>query len=130
MEILLDARCAGVENVDSILKGSDYVASNQVIDLIVEAMKTLMIEQFLEESKDIDFIFLEEVLAHPKDRNSWTKANETIRKDIKEQFTELIENRSTENCNFKFWSFFTDELYPVKRDMTQSFRYLKFIASP
>ena len=81
-----------------------------------------MVEEFLEESKETDITFLKEVIAHPKEKSYWTEANETFWKDIKELFTEFVKKRSAENCNFKFWSFFTDELYPVKRDMTQSFR--------
>ena len=73
-EILVDARITGIGNVNSVLKGSDYVTSGRVIDLVAEAMTTLMIEQFLEENNDVDFQHIEEVLIHTEDQNYWAHA--------------------------------------------------------
>lgn len=38
------------------------------------------------------------------------------------EFKKFVENNSLKSENFKYWSFFLDELYPILRDLTQSFR--------
>ena len=127
-EVLMDARAVGVENVDRVFGVKDYATSKNMLEIIADSFSSLLLKAYLADSEMASVTAenlnsLKLILDNPSYQKNWVhlQTSEELEELLK-GFNEFLSRRSEENANIKFWSFFTQHLYPIARDKTQAHR--------
>ena len=99
-----------------------------MLEIIADSFSSLLLKVYLADSemayvKAENLNSLKLVLDNPSYQKNWIhlQTSEELEELLK-GFNEFLSRRSEENANIKFWSFFTQLLYPIARDKTQAHR--------
>ena len=119
--MLVATECFGSEVVNSVMGGTDYVRSKEGIARIHEAMYSLMLDQFLQDTEnDINIDEITDLIIN--NFSSWNTKVENYATLVMPEFKKYTENRCHASLNFLYWYIFVFNIYPIIRDLTQSLR--------
>ena len=126
--VLTETECFGVDVVNSVLEGTNYVRSKEGLSMINEAIQSLMLDEFLK-SIQLDMVnekcAIDIIKALQKGEGAVLSMWETNKKSLQTFLSDLQNFRTTRAANsdnFKYWMLFTDELYSICRNLTLSLR--------
>ena len=99
------------------------------MEMIAEALHTLLLEAFFAEDVQ-GKLYYELIQQQVKTEVGASDAKTAFRllnesgsfSRVNERFTRFVTDKAERNRSVKFWAVFLFEMYPVLRDMTQSFR--------
>ena len=117
--------------MQSVLEGSSYVRSKEGLSLINEAILSLMLEEYMEyrqmsTNEKQNALGIIKSLQIDEDMESavsqaWSSKKSSLGQFVK-GFNDFKSNFAFQSDNFKYWKFYTDELYPICANLTLSLR--------
>ena len=131
--IFVETEIFGPNTVKAVMSGGHYVRAKRGIRLLSEALNQLRLEQFLlsidcatfeklfKEVSEFQELFTNKTFEKSEVVERWNKCINLI-PEFKELFAEFTRIESRKSDLFRYWSVFLDELFPIIKDLTNSFR--------
>ena len=120
--------------VNSVMNGGHYIRGKRGMGLIAETMTSLQLQAFFDtDSNNVKFQDLlhqivhiqtlldSDVLNYEMIRADWVKCKSHMGL-FQDAYSKFKDDKGKESENFRYWTIFLDDLYPILRDLTQSHR--------
>ena len=119
--VLVATQCVCTEVMKSVMEGTDYVRSKEGLSRIHEALFTLMLEQFLVDTENVlDVKRITDLISN--NYSTWDTIIEEYTSSLNVAFMKYLDERREASQNFWYWYNFIFNIYPIARDLSQSFR--------